>query len=163
MADNTKPRRILPGLRVVLFLSLAMNLAIVGLVAGFLLTGGPGKAPPRNPRDAVAPYTQALTRDDRKAIGREWFREMRKEGPREAVRERARAEYREALAVLRAEPFDAGAFAEELDRQNARAAARQQRGQEILVSYVAAMSPEGRAAFADRVAEALERGDRRHK
>ena len=67
------------------------------------------------------------------------------------------------LAVLRAEPFDAGAFAEVLDRQNARAAARQQRGQEILVSYVAAMSPEGRAAFADRVAEALERGDRRHK
>lgn len=160
MADDQKTRRISPGLRIVLFLSLAANLAIVGLVAGFVLTGGPGKPPPRNPRDAVAPYTQALTHEDRRALGRQLFAEMRKEGNRGELRARARAEYRKALAVLRAEPFDPAAFAEVLSRQTARAAARQQRGQEVLVSHVAGMSPEERAGFADRIAEALERSTR---
>ncbi|WP_417523204.1 periplasmic heavy metal sensor [Marinovum sp.] len=163
MADDIQTRRISPGLRIVLFLSLAMNLAIVGVVAGFLWNGGPGKPPPRSPRDAVAPYTQALTRADRQAIGKQLFAEMRKEGPRSELRARARAEYAEALAVLRAEPFDAEAFAAVLERQNARAAARQQRGQDVLVSYVAGMSAEERAAFADRVAEALERDKNRQK
>ncbi|WP_323765440.1 periplasmic heavy metal sensor [Marinovum sp.] len=163
MADDLKSRRISPGLRIVLFLSLAANLAIAGVVAGFVLTGGPGKPPPRNPRDAVAPYTQALTRDDRRALGRQLFAEMRKEGTREDLRARARAEYREALEALRAEPFDPAGFAEVLARQNERAAERQQRGQDILVSHVAAMSPEDRAGFADRVAAALERGDRDRK
>lgn len=163
MAETPKPRRMSPALRILLFLSLAMNLAIVGLVAGVLVTGGPGKPPPRNPRDAVAPYTQALTREERREIGRQLFREMRKDGPRDEQRARARAEYHRALELLRAEPFEAEAFAALLTEQNARAAARQARGQEILVAYVAGMSPEARADFADRVAAALARGEDRRK
>lgn len=160
---GTPARRMSLGLRVVFFLSLAANLGIAGVVAGFVWNGGPPDGPPRNARDAVAPYTQALRREDRQEIGRKLFRDMRSEGSRDEMRARARTEYQEALAVLRAEPFDADAFSAVLKRQNDRAAARQARGQSALVAHVAAMSVDERAAFANRVAEALEQGGRKRK
>lgn len=157
------PRRMSPGLRVVFFLSLATNLLIVSLVAGFLLRGGPQGAPPRHVRDVVAPYTAGLSREDRREIGRKLYRDLRQEGSRGELRERARAEYREALDLLRADPFDAAAFAEVLNRQSARAAQRQQRGEDALVEHLAGKSLEERTAYADRVAEVLERKDNKDK
>ncbi|MGY3439321.1 MULTISPECIES: periplasmic heavy metal sensor [unclassified Marinovum] len=160
---GTPARRMSLGLRVVFFLSLAVNLGIAGVVAGFVWNGGPREGMPRNARDAVAPYTQALRREDRQDIGRKLFRDMRAEGSRDEMRARVRAEYQEALGLLRAEPFDVDAFSAVLQRQNERAAARQARGQAALVAHVAAMSVDDRAAFADRVAEALEHGGRKRK
>ena len=145
------PRRMSPGLRIVFFLSLATNLLIVSLVAGFLV------------RDVVAPYTAGLSREDRREIGRKLYRDLRQEGSRGELRERARAEYREALDLLRADPFDAAAFAEVLNRQSARAAQRQQRGEDALVEHLAGKSLEERTAYADRVAEVLERKDNKDK
>jgi len=153
----SRPRRMTPGLRIVFFLSLAMNVLIVSVVAGFLLRGDRDGAPPRNARDMVAPYTAALSREDRREIGRKIFQGLRQEGPRRDLRERARAEYEEALDILRADPFDASAFAEVLGRQSSRAADRQKRGEEVLLRHLETMSSAERAAYADRVEEALER------
>lgn len=157
------PQRMSPGLRIVFFLSLAMNLLIVSLVAGFLLRGERDGPPPRNARDMVAPYTAALSREDRREIGRRIFQGLREEGPRRGLRERARAEYQEALELLRADPFDASAFAEVLGRQSSRAVARQKRGEDVLVRHLATMSSAERAAYADRVEEALEHGKTRRR
>lgn len=159
----TPPRRMSAGLRVVFFLSLALNLLIAGLALGFVLRGGPDAPPPRDTRTAVAPYTDSLSREDRREIGRRLFRDMRADGAHRDMRDRARAEYLEALTLLRAEPFDEVAFDDLLSRQNARAADWQMRGQSLLVAHIAQMSAEERAAFADRVAENLERRRKRRK
>ncbi|TNF23247.1 MAG: periplasmic heavy metal sensor [Rhodobacteraceae bacterium] len=152
------PRRMSAGLRIVFFASLAMNVLIVSLVAGFVLRGERDGPPPRNLRDAAAPYTAALSREDRREIGRRMYAELRQEGARRDLRERAREEYREALDLLRAEPFDALAFAEVVGRQSARAVERQKRGEDLLVRHLATMSASERAAYADRVEAALEHG-----
>lgn len=157
------PRRMSPGLRIVFFLSLAMNVLVISLAAGFLLRGERDAPPPRNARDMVAPYTAALSREDRREIGRKIFQGLREEGPRRDLRERARAEYHEALELLRADPFDASAFSEVLGRQSSRAVERQKRGEDVLIRHLETMSSAERAAYADRVEEALERGKTRRR
>lgn len=143
--------------RAALFVSLALNLAVIGLVAGFIWRGGPDGGPPRHVRDVVAPYTAALDKSARRAIGRRIFRDLRQEGSRDDLRARIRAEYAEALTLLRQDPFDPAAFADLLDRQYRRAAQLQQRGQAELVAYVAGMDAQQRQEYAARVSDALKK------
>lgn len=141
-----------PWLRIVLFASLALNLAVAGLVAGFLLKGPPDHG---RDRDPVAPYTRAFDEDQRKAVWRtlrQRFREEREAGGRPDVL----GEYRAALAALRAEPFDAEGFRRIVAEQGTRADERRQRGEAVLVSHVSALSPEERAAYAARLEAVLE-------
>lgn len=145
------------GIRAVLFLSLALNLVVVGIVAGVLFRGGPYGPPPRHMRDAVVPYTAALAPRDRRAIGRRIFRSLRAEGSRDALRDEMRADYAEALRLLRAARFDADAFAAVIARQTARAAERQKTGQRELVRHLSELTVDERRDYAARVAEALER------
>lgn len=162
-SNDTKPRRMSLGLRVVFFMSLALNLAIAGIVAGFVLRGGPDRDGPKHIRDVVAPYTQALSKEDRRELGRKFFREARAGLSREELHARIRAEYNEALDLLRTEPFDRNGFGAVLERQNMRAEDRNRKGQAFLIDHVAGMSAAERAAYAARVAEALERGKRDRK
>ena len=161
--DPESRPRMSRGIRIVLFLSLALNLLVVGLVAGFIFRGGPDGRPPKHVRDAVAPYTAALERGDRREIGRRIYRSLRAEGSREAMRAEMRAEYTKALTLLRAETFDADAFADVIARQTTRAADRQKFGQRELVRHLSEMTTEERRAYAQRVAEALERFGRRER
>lgn len=155
---NPSPRTRTPlGVRVALFVSLALNLAVIGVVAGFVWRGGPDGVPSRHVRDVVAPYTAALDREARREIGRRIFRNPREDEPRKDLRAQVRMEYAEALELLRQDPFDPQAFSELLTRQNGRAAERQKRGQAELVAHVASMSADERRAYADRVSEALKR------
>lgn len=141
-------------LRVVLFASLALNLAVAGVVVGGVLHGAPGwdHGPPRG-RDFVTPYTRAFTEEERHEIGARLREEFRRDRP---DRGGFVAGYRRGLEALRAEPFSAGAFAETLEAQGEEAERRQEVGQDVLVGYVAAMSPEARAAYADRLEEQLD-------
>ncbi|MDA7427967.1 periplasmic heavy metal sensor [Primorskyibacter aestuariivivens] len=157
---NGRPR-MSRGIRIVLFLSLALNLVVVGIVAGVIFRGGPDGHPPKHVRDAVAPYTAALDRGERREIGRRIYRSLRTEGSRDALREAMRAEYAEALTLLKADSFDADAFAAVIARQTARAADRQKIGQRELVRHLSEMTADERRAYAARVAEALERFGRR--
>ena len=150
------PQKSSKGLRIALALSLALNLAVVGVVAGAFLRGGPmlRDAMMRDP--GFGPYPEALSPEDRKALRRALFdkapeiRESRK---------LMRGEAREIIALLRAEPFDKKRFSELMMGQGDRVAAQLRLGQDLLRERVLAMSVSERQAFADR----LEKGQRHRK
>ena len=80
-------------------------------------------------------------------------------GQRNPARQSRREDMQRLLTQLRAEPFDAAAFAQTMAEQEARMLRQLQLGQEVLQELVLAMSPEDRRGFADRLEAGL-RGDR---
>lgn len=145
-----------------LFGSLAMNLAVVGLVAGVAFGGGKF-GPPRMhgpDKDAVAPFTRAFTADQRDALRkslRQSFFENR--GERGGIVQ----DYREALDVLRTEPYDRERMDTLLDQQSARGQSRRQKGQLVLSEFLAGLTAEERATYADRLEEEIANFARRRK
>lgn len=134
------------GWKTALFLSLALNLVVAGLVVGLLMSR-PER--PGGPRDlAFGPYTFALTPEDRKALF-DTLRQRRHELP--APRDLMRADRQDLARILRGEPFDRRAVAELLDGQRARADARFRLGQQLLLDRLAALPPAERRAMADRL------------
>jgi hypothetical protein len=143
-------------LRAGLVLSLALNLAIAGVLLGAALGGRPGAAgPPREiARDlGLGPYLRALPDGERRAIGRAVLREREGPSPRAALRE----SFAQVLDALRSEPFDAGRVSALLAAQAAAAEQVRQAGQGALVARLEAMTPEARRAYADRLEAALRR------
>lgn len=138
-----------PALRVLLFASLALNLLIVGAVAGALWRGGPARGPEAGAsRDFAAPYARALAPEDRRALRRDLRRAMLANRPERG----ALAEgYARASAALRADPFDPAALEAALAGQAERARRRQEVGREVMVAFLSALSAEERRAFADRL------------
>ncbi len=110
------------GLRVVLVVSLALNLAVAGVAAGWWLRHGGGARGMRNAMRAQG-------------------------GPRGALLESMAA----LVADLRTEPFDASKVAARLAEQRAVFAARFEMGQAALVAHLANKSASERAAYADRL------------
>ena len=83
MTDNTPnpPPRMKLWLRVVLVLSLAFNLLIVGISAGAMFTWSKWKSHHGPRMDLSAgPMTRALSREDRRAIGKEMRKAYHKKG-----------------------------------------------------------------------------------
>ena len=156
MTTPTPPKkpRLSTGLRIVFGLSLALNLLIVGIVAGFLLRGGPV-------RDLSAGMQ----------TGRMLYRELPKEN-REVLRRALRTNVDRTVlqsarigpelnAALRAEPFDPDALIVLLDRQADALRAGQEVMRDQWLGIVTEMSPEERATYADRLHEAAKRGPKR--
>lgn len=144
------------GVRIALGVSVALNLLVAGLVAGAVLRDG-------GPRDRMlrdlefGPFTEALSREDRDALRRDFvarsggFRDMRAE---------MRSDFDALLGALRAEPFDIDAARAVLAGQQARMQSRLALGQDLLLERLAAMPPRARAEFADRLEERLRHGGR---
>ena len=141
-------------MRLLLGLSLALNLLVAGVVVGAIARHDDPRreASVRDP--GGAPYLRALAREDRVALERQLRADM---GPPRAAIAALRADFAEALRLLRTEPFDADAFAATLDRQRGRFAERAMRGDRLFVERLAQMPPERRAAVADRIEEGLRR------
>jgi uncharacterized membrane protein len=144
--DPASPRR--PGrARLFLAISLGLNLALVGLVAGLLLNG-PGdtrRAVPPHLHYALslpAPYRQDL-RQSLRASRDDW------EGARARLQDR-RAAFATALV---ADPFDLQGVADVLAQEDDLARALSERGAGVLLAQIARMSPEDRAAYAENVLE----------
>ncbi|WGW05597.1 periplasmic heavy metal sensor [Tropicibacter oceani] len=160
--DSPTPPRMRPWLRVLLFASLALNLAIAGMAAGVVLRGG-SPHDRHESRDFVTPYTRAFDerqRDDlRRALRDGYLTRKDKDGARDDLT----LDYRAALDVLRSEPFDAAAMAAILERQGARTADRQAMGQQVLSTYLAALSPQEREAYAQRLAQEITRLEARRE
>lgn len=151
-----KPGR---GLRIALALSVALNLAVLGVVAGAILRDGPILGAGMVRDLGFGPYTEALVPEDRKALRRALFQrapEMR--DTRRLMREDAEA----LLAVLRADSFDPQAFRQRMESQHERMEKQLRLGQDLLQEFIAAMTPENRRAFADRLEAGLRRGDKHH-
>lgn len=142
-----------PWLRIVLFASLALNLAVLGIVAGAFARFGP--AMDRLPRaDRIAGiYTHALTVEDRHRIGRELLRDHRDALP---TRQAMSAEYQAMVTVLRSQPFDADTAAAILRRQLDFGQTRAELGHALLLQRLTEMSDAERADYADRLEQALQ-------
>lgn len=143
------------GLRWLLIGSLALNLGVVGIVAGALLSGRDGGGPHRGIDLALGPFARALAEDDRRAVMRDLRHNGRLQLP---SREDRRQDLAQLATILRAEPFDPVGMAAILDRQRDRALAGQATTQEVLIARIAAMTPAARVAFADRLEAELRGG-----
>ena len=139
-------------LRLVLVASLALNLLVVGVVGGAVVSrGGPGE----HTRGAGGnPFIAALPRDERRAV----FGEMRREsGPGRRSHAELRARFDALLAEIRAEEFDAGAVAALLEEQRSAGSARQEAGERVLIARLTQMTQAERMAYADRLEDTLKR------
>lgn len=136
--------------------SLAVNLIVVGIVIGALLSpdgprrGGDGQ---RSVRGVVGePFFRALPEDARREMVRDLManRDRAREN-RAALRQRFEA----FLAALRSDPFDAAEVGRLLGEQRGAAVRRQELGEELLLKRLEAMSAEERAAYADALEDRL--------
>ena len=156
-AGGPPPAPMRRSMRYVLIASLAVNLLVLGLVAGAVIRGPDGFRAPRGVDLALGPIVAALAPEDRDAIRAE----LRQ---REALQLRPRRD-RDALIAalllaLRAEPFDPAATQAALNVPRDRALAVQQAVQQSLLARITAMTPAGRLAFADRLSDAMGHGGR---
>ncbi|MCX8508338.1 MAG: periplasmic heavy metal sensor, partial [Rhodobacteraceae bacterium] len=135
-----------------LILSLAVNLLVIGLAAGAFLRGhGMRDRAGMMGRDGLGLLAQSLPRADRRAL-REKFEAAA--GP-QAGRGAIRADMGELARLLRAESWDKGAAAAVLARQGARGAERLAKGQQIMLDYLAGLTPVQRKALADQMDHGL--------
>ena len=161
MAGATEPKIKSAGIwvKVVLFTSLAMNLLIVGMVAGAVLRGGPGANRAELNRSAIrdlglGPFGQALSLDSKRDIGRA----MKGRGDElRENRQEIRAQIDTLLTVLRQTPYQSETVREILTEQQHRLIQRQDIGRELLISNLESMGPAARAEYADRLEKSLRR------
>lgn len=154
MSDNPKPKR--RWVSVLLTVSLALNLLIVGVALGtvYRIKGGDhGKAPPGF---GPALY-RALPKEDRKALRGE-LSERHLKGSK--LRSQDFAAMGEAL---RAEPFNPEAVQALLQQQAQAMAAMQGALQEEWLARITAMTDAERQVYADRLQEVISRKSHRHK
>lgn len=139
-----------------LFLSLALNLLVVGAIVGRAFAPDDHRRGERiaGPIRSVVgePFVRALTREDRRAM----LGEIKREGPRiresrEGLRQRVEA----MLTALRTEPFDPDEVRRLMQEQRQVAQGRQELGESLLLNRLQAMSAEERAAYADRLERSL--------
>jgi len=156
-APQTPPRAGAPRwMKVLLVVSLALNLLIIGAVLGAALTGG-GKWRGSHGPGGVGALTTSLSEDDRKVLKRRMARAL--VGDRDA-RQGYRAALFELLTQLRAPNYDAEAVAGSMARIRDHAGSRLETGQGLLVERLGEISAAERRAYADRLEEALRRRKR---
>jgi uncharacterized membrane protein len=141
--------------RVVLVVSLMLNLLVFGIVIG----GAIGHVRPL-PRPVISDislgtFTAALSPEDREALRQ--AAEAESLGIREMHRA-AREDYSLLIAALRAEPWDEQAARAAIAGYGERAHQRLEAGERLLLARLSAMGASGRKAFAQRMEAALNRG-----
>jgi len=150
--EKVRPRTAV-WVKVLLAVSLGINLAIAGFVAGIALRG-PAPLRGEGPGMSYAlPYVVALERETRRAV----LGAVRNAEELPSRRAR-RAKFDEMLTALRAEPFDRGAVLDVLRAQADGVARVQTVAQTAWLEQVEAMSLEERRAYADAVEDVLRRG-----
>ncbi|SLN37474.1 hypothetical protein AQS8620_01375 [Aquimixticola soesokkakensis] len=152
-SGGTPPKRRLRWRRGVLAVSLALNLAVVGLVAGAVLRGPPDRdvsgGRMMGARDiGFGPYLAALDDSDRKTIGRDFVRRV---GSPSQMRTRIEDHFSEVLGALQREPFAPEVFEAALDSQLDELRAWQAAGVQSLVAHVDSMSEAQRVDFTARL------------
>lgn len=135
--------------KLLLALSLALNLAVAGLAAGAWMKGTARGMP----RDlSFGPFSEALSRDDRRALRSAL---IERAPDFRASREVARAEFATLVAALRAQPFDPDALRAALAAIEQRNSDRLEMGRSLIEARLIEMSDEDRRAFADRLEKGM--------
>ena len=149
--DAPRPPRTALWVKIVLGVSLALNLAIIGLVVGAFARVGPElKAMPGV--NYAMPYAMALPREERVAL----LRDVRRTTNLPSRQER-RAHYAKMLQVLRADQFDPDEARALMSTQARVMVAAQQAAQDAWIKKTAAFTPQERLSYADALEEALRR------
>jgi len=134
------------GFRILLAVSLAANLLIVGIVAGFLWRGGPHR---HGAEDRLMPMIMALPAEERRALRDSFEHELADGRLVESGRKAGRLP--ELLAILRRSPFDREALRVHLARRISRHESHLRIGRDILIDRISGMSDAERLAYADRL------------
>lgn len=154
---NEVTKRALPkGFKVLLGVSLALNLAVIGVIAGAMLRTGPDGPPNRgggNKMGFARPYIQALPREDRHAIF-----EVTRSKTKGLDRASRRAQYQKVTDILRAETFDRTAAEAVLSLQAASTLNAQSAAQTQWMNVIEKMNVQERRSYADAIEEILKRG-----
>ena len=148
--------RMAPRLRLLLFGSLALNILVIGIVAGAVIFGpyrdGPRGAHRFDP--AIGALSRALNEDDRQEIRK------RVRVARDALRpahSRHQKVMQALITDLRATPFDPDAVAQHMRDLRGHLNGRVEIGQKILLDYLQGLDAAERQAYADRLQEVLNR------
>lgn len=152
---DTAKRAVPRGFKILLGLSLALNLAVIGVVAGAVFRkgddgprrGGGGQA------NYARPYLQALPHEDRRAI----FKAARAfgKGVDHATR---RKMFQDVTDLLRSDVFDRSAVEAALGKQTEASLTVQDSVQVQWLNRIDEMGLQERRDYADAVEKALKRG-----
>lgn len=142
------PRRWIVGLAGALVVSLGLNLFAGGLLFGRHLAGGPvgGMLTGEGIKVGIERLLRALPDADRELVRRRF------EGQRADIRQKvlALADARRSVgAALRADPFDAAAFAAAYETMQSASRAVQDAIHAVVKQAAAELSPAGRTAIAE--------------
>ncbi len=142
-------------MKVLLAVSLALNLGVLGLVGGAALRGAGDRGRPDVRDIGFGPFSDALSPQDRQELRRAFLRDGG--NPRE-MRRLMRSEVGTLLQVLRTEPLQEAELRAAFSQFQRRGQERLELGQRLLADRIIAMSPDDRARFADRLEEVMARG-----
>ena len=145
------------GLKIAFAVSVALNLAVAGLVAGVVLHGGPGGRGDMVRDMGFGPFEGALAPKDRDALRgkvREHFGEIR------AARREMQEDTQALIAALKAQPFDAQALTEAMEDQAEHLGERLKFGSDLMRDHLLSMSDADRRAFAERLESRMRGGER---
>lgn len=142
--------------KVILAVSLALNLAVVGMVAGVALKSKrqDGGRLPEVRELNFGPFTEALSRPQRREMLRDFVSDRAR---LQALRDQIGVEFQAVLDAVRADPFDPAALDAALSAQTSSTVARLERGRQALQSVILGMSPQDRLTYADRLERGLQR------
>lgn len=154
MTEPTARAATATWVKVVLAISLALNLAVIGLAAGAWMKEG-SKGMPRDL--SFGPFSEALSREDRRALRRAL---MERAPDFRESRDAARQEFSALLSALRAQPLDPVALRAALSAIEGRNADRLELGRSLIEARLIEMSDPDRLAFADRLEAGMKRGPR---
>ena len=143
MSEPAKPETKKRAGRGWLYASLALNLVLIGLIAGAVAAQG------RHARgmDEGRLWAQ-IAEDDRRAVGRATFQAAREARP---VLRQIRDARSAAIAAARAEPFDPAAFEAALGEVQTLEAEARETFMRRLAQLMPDVSPDTRAAIASRI------------
>lgn len=144
------------GFRLAFAASVAVNLAVLGVVAGLWLDGGPGPHGDMMVREmGFGPFDEALRPQDRAALKKLVLAQI---GDLRTTRQQMQTDATAILAALRATPFDAALLQSALDGQAQNLQARIKLGSGLIATYLTSLTSEDRLDFADRLEEHMHHG-----
>lgn len=156
MRSGSEPLPVAPTrgwVKIVLALSLAVNLGIGGLLAGNYFSPAPRAAGRHD--IGLGPLAEALQREDWRAM-RPSF--IAKNPELRRGREALRADFDPVLNALRATPFAPEALQSALREVSDRNTDRLTSAREVIADYLVTLSPEARLEYAARLEAALAKG-----
>ena len=138
--------------KVLLGASLALNIAVAGVLAGAFWRHSPEhRSDAGGSRQAMSPYFRALEPEQRRAISKQL-----RAGRDEKSKLAAQTQFEAAIRLLRQTPFRAAEFDAVMQQQIIGATQRLQRAQSNLSASIVGMSAQERGAYADRLEAALQ-------